>query len=152
MNQTTVVRSGQHRPAAVQSLSELECWQRLRTHDFGRVAIIVSGRPEIFPVNYRVGEGAIIFRTGPGAKLANAPLTRSCFEIDGWDDRTGTGWSVMAHGVIAEITDAVDQRALALLAHPVRPVAPGDRRHWLALYADGVTGRHFTSGPLAPIP
>jgi nitroimidazol reductase NimA-like FMN-containing flavoprotein (pyridoxamine 5'-phosphate oxidase superfamily) len=113
------------------------------------VAVIVNGRPEIFPVNYRAAEGAIVFRTAAGAKLANAPMTACCFEIDGWDERTGRGWSVMVNGVISEITGAIDHRAAGLLESPVQPVAPGEREHWLALYAEAVSGRRFTTSPLA---
>lgn len=152
MDETNIGRSGQSRPVALAPLTEAECWQRLRMGTIGRIAIVVDGRPEIFPVNYRAGEGAIVFRTAAGAKLANGPMTSSCFEIDGFDDRTGTGWSVMVHGVISEITNAADHRATALLQLPVHPLAPGNREHWLALYADHVSGRHFTSGPLAPVP
>jgi uncharacterized protein len=150
MEEETFGRSGQSRPVPLIPLSEQECWQYLRLHTLGRVAVIVNGRPEVFPVNYRAGGGAIVFRTATGAKLGNAPMTLSCFEIDGWDERTGSGWSVMVHGAISEITDAIDHRAAGLLELPVQPVAPGERKHWLALYAEAVTGRRFTSGPLAP--
>lgn len=152
MNDSFVGRSGQSRPVPPASLSDAECWQRLRMNHLGRVAIVVDGRPEIFPVNYRAGEGAVVFRSAPGAKLTHGPMTAACFEIDGFDDRTGTGWSVMVHGVISDITDATDSRAQAYRKLPVTPAAPGSREHWLALYADRVTGRHFTSGPLAPEP
>jgi len=145
-------RSGQSLPQPLAPLTEQECWQLLRHQTLGRVAVVVDGRPEIFPVNYRSGDGAVVFRTAPGAKLANAPMRQSCLEIDGFDERTGSGWSVMVHGTISEITDAADQRAATLLELPVQPLAPGERRHWLALYADRVTGRRFTSGWLAPVP
>lgn len=79
-------------------------------------------------------------------------MTLSCFEIDGFDERTGTGWSVMVHGTVSEITRAADRRAEAMLQLPVQPLAPGEREHWLALYAERVTGRRFTSGLLAPVP
>jgi len=142
--------SGQFRAGALTPLTEQECWEYLRMHTLGRIAVIVDGRPEIFPVNYRAAAGAVVFRTAPGAKLANAPTTLSCFEIDGWDDLTGTGWSVMVQGAISEITDAIDQRAAELLELPVQPAAPGERKHWLALYAERVSDRRFTSEPLAP--
>lgn len=152
MNET-VGRAGQMGPpTSLEPLGEAECWRLLRMHTLGRVAVIVNGRPEIFPVNYRAAEGVVVFRTGPGAKLASAPLIRSCFEIDGWDARSGKGWSVMVHGMISEITDAIDSRAALLRKLPVQPAAPGERAHWLALYADQVTGRWFISGPPSPPP
>ena len=150
MVESYIGRSGQSRPIPLAHLTEEECWQCLRMNTFGRLAVIVNGRPEIFPVNYRSGSGAVVFRTGPGAKLASGPMTKSCFEIDSWDGRTGTGWSVVVHGTISEITGAGDDAAASLLRLPVQPVAPGERKHWLALCADTVTGRYFTSGPLAP--
>ncbi len=150
MDTPSVGRSGQPLPEPMTEIPEDDCWRLLRMHDLGRVAVVIDGRPDIFPVNYVAGEGAVVFRTAPGAKLAHAPMTQACFEIDGWDSRTGSGWSVMVHGVISEVTDAVDERAERLRSLPVQPFAPGERRYWLALYADQVTGRRFTSGPLAP--
>ncbi len=145
-------RAGQFAPEPLAELTEEECWSLLRHHTLGRVAVVVDGAPEIFPVNYRIGERAVVFRTAPGAKLTNAPMTLGCFEIDGFDEHTGTGWSVMVRGTFHEITRAADRRAVAMLQLPVQPLAPGERGHWLALYAGRVTGRHFTSGPLAPVP
>jgi len=145
-------RSGQPVPESLTSLTEQECWLLLRHHTLGRVAVVVDGRPKIFPVNYRAGEGAVVFRTAPGTKLAHGPMTESCFEIDGFDDLSGSGWSVMVQGPISEITDAADRRAETLLRLPVQPLAPGERQHWLAIYAEEVSGRRFTSGPLAPLP
>lgn len=143
-------RAEKSRPVELTPLTDDECWTLLRTHTLGRIAVVVDGRPEIFPVNYGAGHGAVVFRTAPGAKLANAPKTQTTFEIDGWDDSTGTGWSVMVHGTVSEITDSIDDLALSLHRIPVRPVAPGEREYWLALFADEVTGRRFSSGPMAP--
>ena len=150
MAESHIGRSGQSRPIPLTHLTEDECWKYLRMQTLGRLAVIVNGRPEIFPVNYRSGNRAVVIRTAPGAKLSSASRTKSCFEIDGWDDRTGTGWSVMVHGTITEITDAVDDRNASFRDLPVWPMAPGERKHWLALNAGEVTGRHFTSGPMAP--
>ena len=91
-----------------------------------------------------------MFRTATGAILSNAPMTKCCFEIDGWHDRTGTGWSVMVHGTVSEITDAADELGVSFRSLSIHSGPPGEREHWLALCADEVTGRHFTSGPLAP--
>ena len=55
-------------PAA--QLDARECWAALRTADVGRLALVVDGRPEIFPVNFVVDHGTILFRTATGSKLA----------------------------------------------------------------------------------
>ena len=146
----SVGRAGQWRAIELTPLTEEECWGLLRTHSIGRIAVMVAGRPEIFPVNYGAGNGAVVFRSSPGTKLANAPMTRTTFEIDGFDDHTGSGWSVMVKGTVSEITTSIDELAVTLHRIPIRPLAPGEREHWLALYADEVTGRRFTSGPMAP--
>ena len=150
MVESHIGSSGQSRLIPLTHLTEEECWKYLRMQTLGRLAVIVNGRPEIFPVNYRSGNGAVVIRTAPGAKLSNASRTKSCFEVDGWDDRTGTGWSVMVHGTITEITDAGDDKNVSFRGLPIWPMAPGERKHWLVLNADEVTGRHFTSGPMAP--
>jgi nitroimidazol reductase NimA-like FMN-containing flavoprotein (pyridoxamine 5'-phosphate oxidase superfamily) len=127
-------------------LPERDCWSLLETHRFGRLAIIVHGQPRIFPVNYACGEHAIVVRTAPGAKLTYGPGRRVCFEIDGYEETGATGWSVMATGTLEDITDSEDPRARRLRELPVRPQAPGERQHWLAISPDEVTGRTFQSG------
>ena len=67
----------------LRSLSEAECWKLLAAHNLGRLAIVVDGWPEVFPVNYASEEGSIVFRTASGTKLAHGPASRACFEIDG---------------------------------------------------------------------
>src|SRR4051794_17545606 len=69
-------------PAELESLSEVECLRKLAAHHFGRLAIIVDGRPLIFPVNYAVCNRVIAIRTAPGTKLTYAPGAQVAFEID----------------------------------------------------------------------
>jgi len=95
----------------VLELNEEHCWQYLQVHQLGRLAIVIGGRPQIFPVNYAVGEKAIVFRTEPGSKLAHGPGSVACFEIDGYDPHAREGWSVTAVGPLEEITDAEDARS-----------------------------------------
>jgi uncharacterized protein len=131
-------------------LSDQDCWSLLRNHNLGRLAIVIEGRPRIFPVNYVAAEGAVIFRTEPGAKLKYGPGSLACFEIDGHDQRTSMAWSVMAVGVLEDITDANDERSSGLRRLPVEPAAPGTRLHWLALNPDEVSGRSFRGGWWVP--
>ncbi|HEY4913483.1 MAG TPA: pyridoxamine 5'-phosphate oxidase family protein [Candidatus Dormibacteraeota bacterium] len=135
---------------AVLPLSEEQCWKHLRGQQLGRLAIVAAGRPDIFPVNYAVGEMSIVFRTAPGTKLVYGPDSVACFEIDGYDPHAREGWSVVAVGHLEEITDARDARSVALRQLRVDPLAPGARFHWVALHAGQVTGRHFASGWIIP--
>ena len=98
-------------PAADELLSEEECWANLHSSGLGRLATAAKGIVDIFPINYLVHDGAILFRSAPGSKLANltaAPLV--AFEADGFDGRWH--WSVVVHGrakrldLDSEIADA----------------------------------------------
>ena len=144
-------RAGASTPSpTVLPLCEEQCWKYLRGQQLGRLAIVMAGRPEIFPVNYAVGEKSIVFRTAPGTKLAHGPGSVACFEIDGYQQHAREGWSVVAVGQLEEITDAGDARSLALRQLRVDPMPPGAKLHWIALHAEHVTGRHFASGWIVP--
>jgi nitroimidazol reductase NimA-like FMN-containing flavoprotein (pyridoxamine 5'-phosphate oxidase superfamily) len=144
-------RAGQIRAStSLDVLSEEECWSVLQQHNLGRLAIVVVGWPRVFPVNYAAGEGALVFRTEPGAKLAHGPGSAVCFEIDGFDERTASGWSVMAVGILEDLTGNDEPRAQRLRDLPLQPVAPGKRSFWLALTPDEVSGRRFRGGWVVP--
>lgn len=144
-------RAGARAPSpTVLPLSEELCWKYLRAQPLGRLAIVMGGRPQIFPVNYAVGEKTIVFRTAPGSKLVHGPGSVACFEIDGYDQHAREGWSVVAVGQLEEITDAEDARSGALRQLRVDPLAPGARLHWVALHVEQVTGRHFAAGWIVP--
>lgn len=55
-------------------LTDDECWELLRTATVGRLAVDVGGRPDIYPINFVIDDGTIVFRTGAGTKLAAAAL------------------------------------------------------------------------------
>ena len=90
-------------------LSRAECRDLLRRASVGRVAVTVGALPAIFPVNYALLGNSIIFLTGEGTKL-RAALKRAvvAFQVDHIDEVTGTGWSVMAVGLVEEITDPAE--------------------------------------------
>jgi nitroimidazol reductase NimA-like FMN-containing flavoprotein (pyridoxamine 5'-phosphate oxidase superfamily) len=127
-------------------LSERECARLLKTKDVGRLALVVDGRPEIFPVNYAFDERAVVFRTSPGMKLERGPYTAAAFEVDHIDRASRVAWSVVVHGTAHDITGSADRLSERLRTLVVRPVAPGQRRRWMAIYADRITGRRFRLG------
>ena len=122
----------------IEVMDDDECWRRLGAGSFGRLAILLRRGPMIFPINYAAGPDSIVFRTDVGTKLEAGPGSDGCFEIDGYDDATGFGWSVVATGPIVLVAEEDDLRRL-----PVHPVAPGPHDHWLALRARTVSGRRF---------
>ncbi len=55
-----------------------ECLKRLGSHSVGRVVFYADGIPQIYPVNFAVDSGSIVFRTTAYGLLAtHATTTRS---------------------------------------------------------------------------
>lgn len=131
------------KPAELEPMAEQECLHLLGLHRLGRVALDVDGRPQVFPVNYALSGRVVAFRTAPGTKLANAPMSHVAFEIDDYDSMTGVGWSVMVKGIAYEITEALDHDSVKARAQLIRPMAPGQRDRWVAIRPDEITGRRF---------
>jgi hypothetical protein len=85
----------------------------------------------------------VVFRTSPGTKLAGAALGHVAFEIDGVDETTQTGWSVIVQGVGTEITSSLDEHSERLRALEVQPWVPGTHAHWVGIVAQSITGRRL---------
>ncbi|MGI8561948.1 MAG: pyridoxamine 5'-phosphate oxidase family protein [Candidatus Dormibacter sp.] len=126
----------------MEDISPEGCWQLLATARMGRIAMLVRGQPEIFPVNHAVVAGRVLFRTAPGTKLAYAPGAEVCFEIDDYEPELGLGWSVVVHGTAREQTGALYEGREAASDEP-RPEAPGVKTHRLVIDGSQVTGRRF---------
>jgi nitroimidazol reductase NimA-like FMN-containing flavoprotein (pyridoxamine 5'-phosphate oxidase superfamily) len=125
--------------AGVAQLNEAQCWARLRTAGIGRVAVVVDGAPEIFPVNSVVDHGGIVFRTGARSRIAGAIGQPVAVEVDGYDTSRGTGWSVMIKGVAAEVVamhDVIDALDLPLFPWPHAP-----KPRIVRVEPDDITGR-----------
>jgi nitroimidazol reductase NimA-like FMN-containing flavoprotein (pyridoxamine 5'-phosphate oxidase superfamily) len=51
----------------------------------GRLALVVSGAPALMPVNYVLDGETVVFRSGPGTKVAMCRAQSGRFEIDAYD-------------------------------------------------------------------
>jgi uncharacterized protein len=131
----------------VESLAAAECHELLATRDVGRLAVVVGGYPEVFPVNYAVVRDRVVIRTDPGAKLAHARFERVCFQVDELDFAQRTGWSVLVKGVVHELKEG-DRHAdeLDLAAARIRPWASGVKAHVLVVTPVSITGRRIVGG------
>jgi len=127
----------------VDDLSREECERLLASQNLGRIAIIVDGRPQIFPVNYVLEDEVVVFRTSWGLKLERSPLTPVAFETDMVDTAAGEAWSVVLEGTAQDITEAIDTRSVSLRQLAVEPAAPGDRPYWMGVYVREMSGRRF---------
>ena len=69
----------------------------------------IADRPEIFPINFVVDHGTVVFRTAEGTKLAGAVQGDAvAFEADGYERDTGEAWSVVVKGHAEEIARGHD--------------------------------------------
>lgn len=137
--------TGEQTPAVggLEILSEQMCRELLASRDLGRIAFHAEKEIEIFPVNYSTDGTIVVFRTGPGTKLAQSTATRVAFEVDDWNAATQVGWSVVLKGVAEEVTLGTDPFAAALRTRPVVSLAPGEHDYWIAIYPATITGRRF---------
>jgi nitroimidazol reductase NimA-like FMN-containing flavoprotein (pyridoxamine 5'-phosphate oxidase superfamily) len=133
-------------------LDRPECLELIAATRFGRLAVnIGDGPPLIRPVNYVFDppSQSVAFRTADGTKLyALLRSARAAFEIDGIDNDTQTGWSVITMGVTEEVTSPSDLRRLDGLG--LESWAPGEKTHWIRIRAWTVSGRRIVHQPIEP--
>lgn len=126
----------------VEQLPVDSCWALLRTTTVGRLAVWVEGHPDIFPLNYAVDRGTVVFRTGEGTKVLGALSgTPVALEADGYDASTDRAWSVVVKGrarTITEVHDLMDTVDL-----PLFPWQSGDKGRFIRVVPGEVTGRRF---------
>lgn len=127
-------------------LDREECLALLGAGVLGRVGLSMGALPTILPVNYRVVDGFVVFRTGIGSKLDAA--TRGAviaFEVDGYDVDSRTGWSVVVTGIAHDTPSA--PWAAPILAAAVPRWAPESATRVLHLSTEIISGRRITASP-----
>lgn len=138
------VPPGQRRPAAgagLETLNERECRRLVAAGGVGRFVFTTQRGPVAVPVNYRMMEGDIVFRTAEGTSLtAVSDAEPVSFEVDRLDDAMSEGWSVLVTGRVRRVSpDELRQ----LEALRVEPWAGGERTVYLRLEPREVTGRRI---------
>ena len=127
----------------LETLTREECLQLLVTRGIGRIALQIGDDPAIFPINYAMLDGDVVFRTDPGAKLSAAVLRmKVAFEVDQTQPFSHEGWSVLVVGHAEEVRDRAELAVVARLA--LRPWAEGVRDQVVRIRAEKVTGRRLT--------
>jgi uncharacterized protein len=117
------------------------CWALLRSHEVGRVAVVIGDRPEIFPINYVVDHGTVVFRTAEGTKLAGTVNRDVAFEADGYEPGSGEAWSVVVKGRGEEISRVHELLDTADL--PLFPWHADPKQRFVRIVPDEITGRRF---------
>jgi nitroimidazol reductase NimA-like FMN-containing flavoprotein (pyridoxamine 5'-phosphate oxidase superfamily) len=127
-------------------LSEAQCRQLLASGEVGRVGITVGALPAIFPVNYRVVDGAIVYSTAPGSKMSAAVAGAVvAFEVDDYQLADRTGWSVLAVGPAEVVTDP-EITARVTAAH-LEAFVDGARNTIVRIEPTFLSGRRVVHGP-----
>lgn len=123
-------------------LDSHQCLELLRKISVGHLAVTQGDTPRIFPVNYTVDHGTIVFRTGPGTKYSTlSAQPRVAFEVDSVDPATGMAWSVMIEGTAETfkgIEELVDSYSLMLF-----PWESGPKGHFVRIIPTSMTGHRF---------
>ena len=126
----------------LEDLTVDECWNMLGRTTVGRLAVSISNRPDIFPVNYRVDNETIVVRTAPGLKLAAATLgPEVAFEVDELDAMRHTGWSVVIKGPAEELNELGER--LEAEALKVEPWSDAERDRYFRITPEHITGRRI---------
>jgi uncharacterized protein len=127
-------------------LTEDQARGLLATGEVGRVGITIGAMPAIFPVNYRVIDGAIVFRTAPGSKMsAAAEGAVVAFEVDDYQVADRSGWSVLAVGRAEVVHDLA--MSCKVLDAQLEPLAGGRRTAIVRIEPTFLSGRRLIPEP-----
>lgn len=124
----------------VEHLSEPECLRLVSTVAIGRVALTRHALPVVLPVNFALEGHGVIIRTGTGSILAGAQDEMVvAFEVDDYDSKARTGWSVL---VIGTMTEIVSPSALIRAQQLGIDTWPGgERDHYVRISPGLISGR-----------
>ncbi len=129
--------------AAVSTLSESECRERLRTQELGRLVTHVGDVLDIFPVNYVLDGDDIVFRTAEGSKLFELTVNDEVlFEVD--DHTQADAWSVVVRGHARRLATSDEVQAADALA--LKPWIPTLKYNYVRVTPTSLTGRAFARG------
>jgi uncharacterized protein len=123
-------------------LDDEQCWERLRSEEVGRLAVAVAGKPDIFPINYTVSDGAIFMRSAEGSKLVSVVINEwVAFEVDGYVPDDNHAWSVVVHGK-AELVgnQEIDDYVAGL---PLFPWNTSPKNRFIKIEVTDLSGRSF---------
>jgi nitroimidazol reductase NimA-like FMN-containing flavoprotein (pyridoxamine 5'-phosphate oxidase superfamily) len=145
-------QSGPGEPAVLEALDEAECLRLISPGGIGRLAFTGRYGPTVLPVNYKLHEGTIVFRTAEDSPtdedlrtgIADAEY-KVAFEIDDFNTAAREGWNVLIQGALHHV-DSEAERASVLEAD-VRPWAAGARDLFLRVIPSRITGRRISRKP-----
>ena len=132
----------------LERLDEAESLRLIAPGGIGRIAFIGRYGLTVLPVNYKLHDGAIVFRTAQDSPTGEDLRTgiahaeyQVAFEIDQINPETRDGWSVLIHGPAHHM--ASDDERAAVAASGVAPWPRGVHEHAIRITPTSVTGRRL---------
>jgi hypothetical protein len=135
---------------AVEWLDDAECWALLDEARFGRLAVAAVGDIDVFPINFAVDGGDVVFRTSEGTKLLETVISGLiAIEADHRDSVTGMAWSVVAKGT-PELLERFDS-IYAAQRLDIRPwIDDLPKERYVRVRVHSISGRRFRAAGRAP--
>jgi len=135
---------GRSSPSArpkLEALSADESKAMIAPGGVGRFVFSDDRGPVALPVNYRMLDGDVVFRTESEARLTSLANETVSFEVDHLDEALTEGWSVLLTGVSRVIIDPAElEQARGL---EIGPWAGGERETYVRMSPQIVTGRRI---------
>lgn len=124
-------------------LDKSQSWRLLRHTSHGRLGLSVADQMNLVPVNFRIDQDRIVFRTAPGKKLTQLKTQpRVIFQADGI--LSDQAWSVLARGTARVLESPEDvERAEGL---GITTWIPTVKEHFVEIAVEEIHGRHFVFG------
>lgn len=126
-------------------MSNEECWEFLRSQEFGRMAYHLADEVHIVPVNYAVdhdaatGRHSLLFRTAEGSKLLGVVMNSDvAFEVD--EVRGEHAMSVILRGRGRRLEEDEAHRAENV---PLRPWIDTEKWNVVEIQPEDLSGRRF---------
>lgn len=124
----------------IDTLSEEEAWELIRSNQIGRIASAREGAPDIYPISFVVNDWNIYFRTGADSRLRQDCEGRLvAFETASQEPQRFT--SAVSLGVLASVQDAELVDHLDTL--PIIDFAPNKNYIWLEFRPNEIRGRRL---------
>jgi nitroimidazol reductase NimA-like FMN-containing flavoprotein (pyridoxamine 5'-phosphate oxidase superfamily) len=135
----------------VEELSEAESLRLIEQAQIGRIGFTGRFGPLVLPVNFKVLDGSVVFRTVVGSPLGEDLRTgitdadyKVAFEIDEINPAERTGWSVLIQGG-AHYLDDEEEKAFAQRAG-IDSWAGGVRDLFVRIQPTVISGRRIRRG------
>ena len=123
----------------VHDMTADECWELIKSQEFGRLAFHLADQVHITPINYAVDGETLLFRTAEGSKLLAVVMNPDiAFEIDNCGEVEA--WSVIIRGTARHLDELEEHRAENV---PLRPWVPTLKYDVVEITPSEISGRRF---------